>query len=309
MPMTLADAQQLTQSTLIRGIIQVIITESAVLRYLPFVNINGDGLSYNKEATLPTATFFAPLDTWTESVVDIATIVTDQLTIISDDADIDNFYADVFSDKQDLTALTIEEQAKAIAYKYNDGFFNGDGTSNAFKGLHKKATDVNAAVTTMVFDATHRLSSNGANGAALSLSDMDVLIDAIKPGKPDALFMSKRSRRSLKALKRASGGGVVETTTDAFGRQVQSYDDIPLLVDDNIADTYTVGSSTTTSRIYAVKFGFRTGILGIQNGGIRVVPIGNLETKDAIRRRIKWYSGLTHFGAVWSFAELQGVLP
>jgi len=45
----------------------------------------------------------------------------------------------------------------------------------------------------------------GAGGATLTLSMLDQLIDAVKGGKPDMLLMSRRSRRKINALVRASG--------------------------------------------------------------------------------------------------------
>ena len=101
--------------------------------------------------------------------------------------------------------------------------------------------------------------------------------------------MSKRSRRKLKDLRR-SGGNVLETSVNQFGEQVETYDGIPIEIDDFILDTYAKGTSgNVTSRIYAVQFGMGRGVMGYENGGITVEPVGALETKDARRWRIKWY--------------------
>jgi hypothetical protein len=174
-----------------------------------------------------------------------------------------------------------------------------------FDGLKTLAGAVQNA---MGYSVTKRACSNGANGATPTLDVIDEFVDAVKPGKPDVLFMSKRSRRKLNALKRASGSGVLETTRDSFGMFVTSYDGIPIEVDENILDTETQGTSTDCSSIYGVRFGFQTGICGLENGGIQVQPLGALETKDAWRTRIKWYVGLANFNA-WSLARLAGVRP
>ncbi|MEO6458405.1 MAG: major capsid protein [Chloroflexia bacterium] len=147
--------------------------------------------------------------------------------------------------------------------------------------------------------------SKGANGAVLALDHLDELVDMIKPGSPHVLFMSKRTRRKLSSLRRASGS-VLETGTDAFGRRVLSYDGIPVEVDDFISDAETKGTSTDCSSIYAVQFGFQTGLCGLDNGGIQVQPLGALETKDAWRTRIKWYCGLALFRNI-ALARLEGV--
>ena len=117
---------------------------------------------------------------------------------------------------------------------------------------------------------------------------MDQLIDLVRPGRPDALMISKRTRRKLSSLRRASGA-VLETSVDQFGQRVLAYDGIPLLVDDFVSDTQAKGSSgNVCSSVYAVKFGQGTGVMGLEHGGIQIEPLGELETKDATRHRIKW---------------------
>jgi len=44
----------------------------------------------------------------------------------------------------------------------------------------------------------------GANGGALTLDLMDQVVDLVKPGKPDALLVSKRTRRKLRGLRTQS---------------------------------------------------------------------------------------------------------
>ena len=111
--------------------------------------------------------------------------------------------------------------------------------------------------------------------------------------------------RRIRSLRRASGA-VLETSTDAFGRRVLTYDGIPCEVDDHIHDNEVKGTSTDCSSIYAVQFGFQTGLCGLQNKSIQVQPLGALETKDAWRTRIKWYCGLALFRDI-ALARLEGV--
>jgi hypothetical protein len=148
--------------------------------------------------------------------------------------------------------------------------------------------------------------ATGANGAALILPLLDTLIDMVQPGKPEILLMSKRTRRKLKDLRRA-GGNVLETTVNAFGQQVETYDGIPIVVDDFISNTQAQGSSgNVTSSIYALRFGQGVGVMGLEHGGITVEQIGELETKDATRSRIKWYTGLALFSELGA-AKLTGI--
>jgi hypothetical protein len=111
----------------------------------------------------------------------------------------------------------------------------------------------------------------------------------------------------LSSLRRASGN-LLETDVDQFGQRALFYDGIPVVVDDFISDTQTQGAVSTTSSIYAVKFGQATGVMGLEHGGIAIEPVGELETKDATRWRVKWYCGLAVFSTL-GVARLRGILP
>ncbi|HYP21736.1 MAG TPA: phage major capsid protein [Chloroflexia bacterium] len=293
MPLTLAEATKLSQDMLLKGVVETIIEQSAVLRYLPFVQVVGNSLRYNQEASAGSVDFYSVGDTWTESAMTVTEVST-RLAILGGDADVDAFLQQTYSDPNDLRALVVAAKSKALANKFNDTFFNGDSAVNAkqFDGLKK-------------LSAGTRTMNKGANGELLEIEHLDELIDMIKPGTPHVLFMSKRTRRKLSNLRRTSGS-VLETSLDMFGRRVLTYDGIPVEVDDNISDAETLGTSNDCSSIYAVQFGFQTGLCGLENGGIQVQPVGALETKDAWRTRIKWYCGLALFRKT-AVARLEGV--
>ncbi len=87
----------------------------------------------------------------------------------------------------------------------------------------------------------------GTNGGSLTLAKLDELIDAVRPGRPELLLMSKRTRRKLKDLRR-SAGYMLESSINQFGQQVETYDGIPLVVDDFVSDAKTVGPARTCPR-------------------------------------------------------------
>jgi hypothetical protein len=96
---------------------------------------------------------------------------------------------------------------------------------------------------------------------------------------------------------------------DQFGQQVETYDGIPIVVDDFISTTQVQGSSgAVATSIYALRFGQGVGVMGLEHGGVTVERIGELETKDATRSRIKWYTGLALFADLGA-AKLTGILP
>ncbi len=278
MALTKTQAALLTQDLMLRGVIETVIKESAVLKYLPFDEVVGTAVTYNKESTVAAASWYDVGDTWTEAVGTVSQ-ATAALKILGGDSDVDNFLQRTYANPNDLEAIMIENRAKGVAHEFNSAFFDGDAAVNAkqFDGLAKALL------------GTAQEKAAGANGGNLTLTLVDEFIDLVKPGKPDVLFMSKRSRRKLKDLRR-SGGNVLETSVNQFGEQVETYDGIPIEIDDFILDTYAKGTSgNVTSRIYAVQFGMGRGVMGYENGGITVEPVGALETKDARRWRIKWY--------------------
>jgi hypothetical protein len=281
MALTLLQATNMTNDMFVKGVAQTLITESPILDKLPWVDVNGSQLVWNEEASQgsPSTYWYAVGDTWNE-----ATLTTSQktkaLTTLGGDADVDEFLRQTFRNPNDLVAEVIANKAKAISYKFNDAFINGDSstTTNQFDGLKK-----------YIGTGTQRLVA-GANGATLTLDLLDQLIDAVKPGKPDVLLMSRRTRRKMKALWRASGSSFEQM--EAFGQRVLAYDGVPILLEDNIseaegAESGISGSSMTS--VYAVQFGLNRGVIGLTNGGLMVEDIGNLETKNAHRYRIKWY--------------------
>lgn len=183
---------------------------------------------------------------------------------------------------------------------------NGDSTTDAkqYDGLRKLIDTATAG---------DQLIAVAATGGTLILSKLDELIDAVKGGKPDMLLMSRRSRRKVNALVRASGSGMMETERDNFGNFIQLWDGIPIGVNDYILDTHVVADSVETattggycSAIYAIQFG-EGALCGLTGPGqLQVEPVGSLETKDASRTRIKWYVSMALFSTVKA-AALIGV--
>lgn len=296
MALTLAEGAKLSNDVLLEGVIETVISDSPVLQRMPFVEIVGNGLTYNRENAAASAGFFAVGGTWTESTPTF-TQVTATLKILGGDADIDNYLARTRNNVQDLEAAVVSLKAKAVQQKFDDTFINGDTTSdtNAFEGLDRLC-------------AVGQTVSMGTNGAQLTLAKLDETIDAVRGGKPDMLLMSRRTRRALTALGRATGSGIVEQDRDEFGRMVQFYDGIPVGVNDFVSDAKTVGTSNDCSTVFALQFG-EGGIVGLSGpGGLEVERVGSLETKDATRIRVKWYVATALFNEL-KLARLVGIKP
>ncbi len=295
MALTLAEASKLSNDILQAGVIETVVKESPVLQVLPFIEIVGNGLTYNRENTPAAAAFFDVGDTWTESTPTF-TQETAQLKILGGDADVDNFLLATRSNIQDLEAAVIQLKAKAVQQTFDDTFINGDTASDpkAFDGIDV-LTDAGQTVST------------GPDGDTLSLTKLDELLDLIKGGKPDLLLMSKRTRRTLNEIARSSGG-FLETDRNEFGQMVQFYNGVPIGVSEYISDQQTQGLSNDCSTIYALQFG-EGGVAGLTSpGGLQVERVGSLEDRDATRTRVKWYVSLAVFNTL-KLAKLIGVRP
>ena len=208
MALTLVEAAKLSNDILLTGVIETVVKESPVLQVLPFIEIVGNGLTYNRENAAATASFFDVGDTWTEDTPTF-TQQTATLKILGGDADIDNFLIATRSNVQDLEAAVVQLKAKAVQQKFDDTFINGDvsGDPKSFDGIDTLATGP-------------QTTSMGTNGGTLTLTKLDELEDLIKAGKPEMLLMSKRTRRTLNSLARSSGT-FLETDRNEFGQMMQ----------------------------------------------------------------------------------------
>jgi hypothetical protein len=216
--------------------------------------------------------------------------------VMGGDADIDNFLKSTRSNIQDLEASIVQLKARAVRSLFDNTFINGDDSVNtkSFDGID-------------VLCAGGQTVSMGTNGATLTLAKLDELIDTVKGGKPDLLLMSRRTRRSLNVLARASGS-FLEADRDEFGQMLQFYDGVPIGINDYIADDQEVGENEDCSTVFALQLG-EGGLMGLTApGSLTVERVGSLETKDATRIRVKWYASLALFNTV-KLAKLVGVRP
>lgn len=301
MALTLAEAAKLSNDVVLQGVIETVVKESPVLDRLPFIEIAGNALTYNRENAMASAAWFAVGDTWVESTPTFTQVQT-SLGILGGDADVDQYISTTRSNVQDIEAAVLELKAKALAHEFEDKFVYGDGTANTPAGVHSLigagAQQVNQG--------------SGTTPAALSLSNLDSMLDLIKPGRPDFLVCSRRTRRGLSKYMRSLNSPVY-FEPDEFGRRLMFYDGVPVLVSDFVVDTEAIASGRFSAKtggastsIFAVKVGEGGGVAGLSNGGIQVENIGSLETKDARRWRCKWYVTLALF-ATLGLARIDGI--
>lgn len=293
MALTLIEASKLAAS---RGemfeatVIELYARSSPVLSVLPFMDIDGNAYTYNREAALPGVAFRGVNEAFSEST-GVINPVTETLTIAGGDLDVDRFI--VQTQGAASRSSHVQMKLKAMSLYWSAKFFNGDSDVDPreFDGVKKRL-----AGTSQEINADD---SPTAGGDALSLERLDYAIDECDA--PQYLVMNKNMRRRLTAATRATGvSGFLAHSKDEFGRQQTLYNDLPILeMDyDNLGNQIITntepasnGGAAETTSIYVVGVGDGL-VTGIQNGGIDVRDLGELDDKGVWRTRVEWYSGL-----------------
>jgi hypothetical protein len=292
MALTLLEASKLSTGDVYRaGVLMKFAETSDILRVLPFTGIAGNSLKYNVEETLPGIGFRGINESFTEST-GIINPQTENLAIAGGDLDVDKFIVDTMG--ADQRAVQEAMKIKALALAWTKTFIKGDNTSEPreFDGLQVRLTG----------DA---LISNGTT--ALSLAKLDEAIDAVDGATH--ILMNKTMRRLLTvAARTAAVGGNITYSLNEFGQRVAEYNGIPILIvdkDNNNTDILGFTEASTTTSIYVVSFG-EGAVEGLENGGMSVRDLGELEGKAAFRTRIEWYSCFGVF-APKTAARLSGI--
>ena len=308
---TLAEAELLTQTILLRGVIEEIIEEGHLVPSLPVTQIDGKDLSYNREKDTPDAAFYAI----GEEIASQANEDYDPVTVALKRAigqwDLDAFITMTYRNINDLRALAIQRARKGVGRTVENVLLYGDKTANPkeFDGLHK-----------LVVAAQTINQGSSSTGAALSLENLDKLIDSVKP-KPNFLLMNFELHRRLSAVGRGGTTSypVVMMAQAAGGNiepMIASYRNIPILRTDFLTQTETIASGDfsaktggATSSIFAPRFD------AVDAGGISLLT-GNpafemfewerLENKDSGRIRLVWYLSLA-MGSTKSLGVIDGI--
>ncbi len=289
MALTLVEAAKLETGDAYRSaIIELYAGSSDILMNLPFESIQGNALTYNREASLPGVGFRGVNEAYTPST-GVLNPLTESLVIAGGDLDVDKFIVDTMGQNQRSVHEAMKVRALALAWTRK--FIKGDNQSDPreFDGLQVRVTGAQLVA-----------AGSTANGTALSLAKLDEAIDQTL--NPTHIIMNKAMRRRLTTAARTyTVGGFITYDVDAFGRTVTKYNDLPILIVDldhtqtsilPFTEAATSGNATATS-IYVVSMG-DDGVMGLQNGGVDVRDLGELQTAPVYRTRVEWYNG---FGA------------
>ena len=262
--LTLVEAAKLIQNPLQRGVVEVFPQTSPVLQHLPFLDVQGNAYSYNQEQTLPGIGFRGINEIYDEST-GVINPQTEALKIFGGISKVDRAQVKTQGKVNDIRAVHDGMKAKAAALEFTKAFFKGNSTADAdsFDGLEKRLTG------SQVLDM-----GNADGGNPLTLDKLDELIDAVQ-GSPDMLFMNKTMRRKVNKLMRAAGQAT-ETVSDAVGRQIAVIESDK---DGNEILGFTEpdldnGDKNACTSIYAVRFGAKEWVSGLQAGILEVIDQG-----------------------------------
>ena len=287
MGLTILEASKLESGVTDKGIIiQKYAGSSDILLNLPFEDIPGNAIKYNRESSLPGVGFRGVNESYTPST-GVLNPLTESLVIAGGDLDVDKFIVDTMGANQ----RSVQElmKVRALALSWTQKFIKGDTASDPreFDGLQVR----------VVGDQKIAAGST-ANGTPLSLAKLDEAIDQTL--NPTHLVMSKAMARKFSAAGRTTSvSGYVTYGLDELGRRATMYNGIPIITVDldhesnailPFTESATSGTATATS-IYIVSMG-ADGLTGLQNGSIDVRDMGELQAQPVYRSRVEWYNGI-----------------
>ena len=307
MALTLTEGNKYSQTELQKAIVDRLVIDdpSGILDRLQFKTILGNSLTYDTVTTRSGAGFYSVGDTWAESTPVLGQD-TAALTILGGDADVDNFLKATRSNIIDVQKEVLNDKVLAVRETFLDQLFYGSTAVNAkgFNGLHLK-------IASTTYNTVER--ATGGASQTGSVKGLKSAIDLIVGHKPSLIVMSKVALRDLSAYL-DSIGSAFPTSRDNYGKTVKMFDGIPVFACDYIVNTeaysgtsYSAKTGGTLSTTVFILTFAPTACCGIQGpNGVETIKLGDLETKDASRVRIRWYCGFM-FQDLRSSAKYSGV--
>lgn len=303
MAYTLVDAAKLSNDVLQAGVIELLAKDDPIFDRLKFVDILGNGLTYNVETAMATAGFYDVGDTWTEDTP-TTTPATATLKILGGDAEVDNYLKKTRSNVNDLTQEAIAGKVKAVKWEFMDSLIYGTATSTkGFNGLH-------TLLTSTTYNTVH---AGATTGTALSMDKLKQAIDLVKGTTPQLIVSSKKVARLVETYLESLGA--YKMAADEFGRRLMIYRNIPWATCDFILDTETASSGAyaaktggSNSSIFVLSFEAPKGLVGLQQEPIQIKQVTDeMETKDASLYRIKWYVSVM-LQSIITCSKVDGIL-
>ena len=263
MAVTLVEAKKNVQDDLQIGIIDEFRKSNFLWDTLTFddvVSPTGGGATltyaYTRLLTQPTASFREINHEYTPQEVTRQKFTAD-LAVFGGAFEIDRIIANM-GGIVDEVQLQLQQKIKAASALFNETVINGDSAlgTHAFDGLEKalkgSSTEINATGQAIDLSTSDKVTEN----AVKFLDQLDEFLSALD-GRPGALMGNSKLINKIKAVARRTS--MYTQTDDAFGRQVSTYDGIPLIDLGEKAgsneDVVPTKAGDGTTSLYAVCFG------------------------------------------------------
>ena len=257
-----------------------VVTELAagqLMSVLPFRSIEGNGLFWKREESLPDVGFRNYNGALAESYAEVSQ-QSESLKLFGGDIKVDRAIVEL--EGAAAKAYQIQSRVRAMRMAWEALFINGDSNQSPseFDGL---AARIGAG--------SSQYFSNG--GGALDLSKLDEVIDNVDAqGGTKYIVCSKSARRAL--TKQARDNNQIEIARSEFGYQQTTYMGLPLLeLDRDHKNVAILDSDPAAQDLYVVSFG-NDHLTGIQNGGVGVRELGESHEQPQLITRVEWYCGL-----------------
>jgi len=257
-----------------------VVTELAagqLMSVLPFRSIEGNGLFWKREESLPDVGFRNYNGALAESYAEVSQ-QSESLKLFGGDIKVDRAIVEL--EGAEAKAYQIQSRVRAMRMAWEGLFINGDSNQapSEFDGLKAR-----------IGTGSSQYFTNGTGN--ISLDKLDEAIDAVDAqGGRKYLVMSKSARRALSRHARANGQ--IEIARTEFGYQQLVYAGLPVLeLDRDNKNVAILDGNQANQDVYVVSFG-NDHLTGIQNGGVNVRELGESFTQPQMITRVEWYCGL-----------------
>lgn len=285
------------------AIIAQFASTSPVLQNIVFREIQGNALTWNREETLPTSEFRAYNSGYTESSGTYST-QTVALKVAGGYLDVDRAFLRTAPNSRSEMELA---HVKSLSLNWTRTFFKGDSVSNPleFNGLQWWLGNSS----TQVLNA-----GSTSGGDPLSLAALDEALSLCK-GENRHIYANRKMTLLLTAAARNTAvGGFVQYMPQEFGAPIVTYQGVPIhMIEEDASGTEILpftesnpgGGTPASTSIYVVSHD-PMGVVGLQNGGIDVADLGEIDSKPVLRTRVEWMCGLAVMDAR-AAVRIQGI--
>ena len=318
---TLLELSKIETDTLRKSVIDTLLMESNIMEFVPWETIGALATTIVRMGTLPSVGFRKINEGYAVGTAALEQKV-ENISLMGGYFDTDKAIVRAKNTIAAARAITQVMMTKAIAYKFNDKFINGNPEVDPeeFKGMRERVSDLYDEGYTgqlVDFQCNGVGIMNSTTTAHAFLNMLDKLIYQIKGHNPDFLLMNGKTLLAIRALLRKEE--LLDKTKDSFDRVIDVYGgarmiDIGVKADQSteiITETETAagvdGAGESTS-IYAIKLGLGEFLWGLQEYPLEVEDLGRLKDKPIYRTEMDWPVGLANADP-YSIARGIDIIP